>query len=361
MARLRIQVVLARAAMVLIAISCASSQLRGELPRVFITTDIGINDPDDDQSVCHMLHFADSFTLVGLVPDLVVLRNNQQARKRLNDVIDAYQLDYENSKYRFQDSGHPSPAEVRSRIHWTMDDAVKAIAAAASADYDRPLYVLVWGRMQVIGKALEANPKIAKKIRLLTIATHLKANRSWGNEKGDGEERNWNWTEDRDNVFNAHPNLWWVESDWTYSGMFPAPVDDADRYGDPVLMRQKIKEHGRLGYHLWHIGNKHRWSGYFRCGDTPTLNYLLDPYDDDDPTQQGWAGRFLRPDAKRPNYYIGVHGEHEWDYSSPKRTWANSEKVFLARTATLRQKRKEMYEAYLDKLTYLYAKDSRGQ
>ncbi len=113
--------------------------------------------------------------------------------------------------------------------------------------------------------------------------------------------------------------------------MFPAPVDDKNLYGDPVLMREKIKEHGRLGHHLWHIGNKHEWSGYFRCGDTPTLNYLLDPYDDDDPTQQSWAGRFVRPFADRPNYYIGIDGEHEWDYADPTGTWSNSEKVFLAR------------------------------
>lgn len=340
-----------------LALCGTTGPLCAEVPRVFITTDIGINDPDDDQSVCHMLHYANEIELVGLVPDLVVLRNNEKARKRLNDVVDAYERDYENPKYRFKESGHPSPAAVRSAIKWSMDDAVRSLIEAASAEDKRPLYVLVWGRMQVVGRAFQASPEIASNIRLLTIATHLKANRSWGNEKGDGQERNWNWTADRDNIYAAHPNLWWVESDWTYSGMFPAPVDDKDRYGDPVLMRDKIKEHGQLGHHLWQIGNKHKWSGYFRCGDTPTLNYLLDTSDDDDPTQQGWAGSFVRPFADRPNYYIGVDGGHEWNYANPQATWSNAEKLFLARTATLRAKRKEMYQDYLNKLAHLYATD----
>ncbi len=205
------------AAIALVAVFGATSVLQGEVPRVFITSDIGINDPDDDQSVCHMLHYANEFELVGFVPDLVVLRNNEKARQRLNDVIDAYEQDYKNQKYRFKESGHPSPEAVRSVILWTMEDAVQGLIDAASADDERPLYILVWGRMQVVGRALRANPDIADRIRLLTIATHLKARRSWGNEKGDGEERNWNWTADRDNVYNAHPNMWWVESDWTYS------------------------------------------------------------------------------------------------------------------------------------------------
>ena len=331
---------------------------QGEMPRVFITTDVGINDPDDDQSVCHMLHYANEFELVGLAPDLVVLNTKraESSRQRLTDVLDAYALDYANPDYRFSEAGYPTPEDVRASIQWTLDDAVSTLITAARDDNPRPLYVLVWGRMQVIGKAMQEAPQIASKIRLLTIGTHLKANRSWGNEKGDGQERNWNWTEDRDRIFNAHQNLWWVESDWTYSGMFPAPVDDKERFGDPVALRDQIKEHGRLGFHLWKMGNKHKWSGYFRCGDTPSLNYLLDPYDDEDPTLQGWAGQFHRPFAERPNYYIGISGDLDWNYREPEKTWQNAEKVFLARSATLREKRKEMYADYLKRLAFLYGR-----
>ncbi len=329
-----------------------------DLPRVFITTDIGINDPDDDQSVCHLLHYANAIELVGLVPDLVVLKTKRSvsSKKRLTDVLDAYAADYSHPEYRFVSEGYPAPKKVRAAVQWDLETAVTTLVSSALADDPRPLYVMVWGRMQVIGKAIERAPEIADRIRLLTIGTHLKANRSWGNEKGDGEERNWNWTEDRDRIFTKHPNLWWVESDWTYSGMFPAPVDDRARFGDPVALRNRIKEHGRLGYHLWEIGNTHKWSGYFRCGDTPSLNYVLDPYDDEDPTQQGWAGQFTRPFADRPNYYIGVTGKVDWDYRNPKKTWANAERVFLARSETLREKRKEMYQDYLKRLAHLYGR-----
>ncbi|MEM9659229.1 MAG: hypothetical protein AAF961_12800 [Planctomycetota bacterium] len=68
----------------------------------------------------------------------------------------------------------------------------------------------------------------------------------------------------------------------------------------------------------------------------------------------------MRPFSDRPHDYLGVAGEHARDYADPQATWWNAERVFLTRTATLREKRKEMYHDYLARLTYFIRGRSHG-
>lgn len=322
-------------------------------PRVFVTTDIGINDPDDDQSVCHLLHYATDIELVGLVPDLIALHGREDARKRLQNVLDAYEADYNHPAYHFQSLKYPTPDEIRDRILWTKQDAVAALIEAASENDHRPLYVLVWGKMQILTAAVQQDPSILDHIRLFSIGTNLKAN-DGRKEHGDGLQRNWNWMAGRDDLLRINPNLWWIESDWTYNGMFPSQFDDPKLHGDPVALREHVKKFGALGFHIWEMGNFKPWSGYFRCGDTPSLNYVLDEADDDDPSQAGWAGRYIAPLPEYPNYFTGIDGGHKWDYREPTKTWPQAQNVLAARVRTLLEKRPEMYNDYRRKLVQLY-------
>ena len=141
--------------------------------------------------------------------------------------------------------------------------------------------------------------------------------------------------------------------------MFPSHHQNIAQHGDPVQFREVIRGYGKLGYHLWKMGNHRDWSGYFRCGDTPSVSYLLDPYDDEDPTQLGWAGRFVRPFPNRPNYYTGISGGYDWDYATPTKTWHNAEKVFIARIRTLLDTRLELYRDYQERLERLYGEPIR--
>ena len=48
-------------------VACQPQPTDEERPRVLISTDIGGTDPDDNQSMAHLLMYSDSFALEGLV------------------------------------------------------------------------------------------------------------------------------------------------------------------------------------------------------------------------------------------------------------------------------------------------------
>ncbi|MDF1573143.1 MAG: DUF1593 domain-containing protein [Bacteroidales bacterium] len=61
-----------------------------ENPRVFVFTDINIDsgDPDDRQSLIHLLWYANELQIQGIVPD----RWNARSVEACNMVVDAYTL-----------------------------------------------------------------------------------------------------------------------------------------------------------------------------------------------------------------------------------------------------------------------------
>ncbi|MFP6642328.1 MAG: hypothetical protein VCF24_02010 [Candidatus Latescibacterota bacterium] len=121
--------------------------------------------------------------------------------------------------------------------------------------------------MNVVATALKRDPTIADSLRLFTIATNLMYEDKNG---GDGEKPNWNGAS-RDEVFETYPELWWVESDWTYNAMFDGPEFEA---GEPVggppveLLRQLASVGGALGAHIKDVvaHERVRWARYFRAG-----------------------------------------------------------------------------------------------
>ncbi len=211
--------------------------------------------------------------------------------------------------------------------------------------------------MNVVATALKCDPTIAGSLRLFTIATNLMYEDKNG---GDGEKPNWNGAS-RDEVFETYPELWWVESDWTYNAMFDRPEFEA---GEPVggppveLLRQLASVGGALGAHIKDVvaHERVRWARYFRGGDTPSVLYVIDAdHDLDDPTEGSWAGRYHKPfPDERPQYWTGIDGAAEWNYAEPRLTWANGSVVFAARKQTLLDRCPAMYVAFLEKVRRLY-------
>ena len=108
-----------------------------------------------------------------------------------------------------------------------------------------PLYVLMWGTMCILRDALFKDPSIVIKVRAFSIATYRKA----PHDKVGCNQRNYNdamWglstSGCRQPIYDHFPSLWWVESDWTYNGVFLK--DDASKYGDTVDMKWKLKTYG---------------------------------------------------------------------------------------------------------------------
>jgi len=319
--------------------------IRSDRPRVLVTTDINIDrgDLDDRQSMAHLLMYADEVNLRGIIP----YRFNAGGVEATLAAMDAYEQDYQDPKTQYSALGYPTPDALRSLIARNPRSARRLLLhEAQQASPKDPLYVLVWGDMQILREALQAEPAIADHLRVLSIGTHLKSPRA-----NDCTEKNWN-SGGRDDIYTDERfhHLWWVENDWTFEGMF---------WGDePGALLDRLKDYGALGHHIWDVVQPYDWAHYFRAGDTPSLLYVLDPnHDLDDPTQGSWAGQFYQPfPESRPHYYTDVNGGVAWDYEDACRTWDQVETVHKARIQTLLDRREGMYEAFSAKLDRLYGR-----
>ena len=324
-------------------------------PRVIATTDInnGPGDPDDRQSLCHLLYYANELDIKGIIPE----RFSKTSAEACHIAFDKYEADYSNPKTRYREYGYPPPDYFRNvALKADQESAIQLIIDEAHRDDERPLYVLVWGTMTVIKDALIKAPEIADKIRLITIGTYLRGGLSGGN----GTMRNWN-GRDRQPVYDNFPDLWWVEIDWMFDAMFEGLVykDKAIVGGPPFdLMNELARYGGALGEHIREVVSVpgFTWARYFRAGDTPSVLYVIDPDNDlDDPTKGSWAGRFYRPfPDTRPKYWTGIDGGNNWDYANPLNTWDNAPAVHRARRQTLLEKRQDMYKSFMAKVKDLY-------
>lgn len=312
-------------------------------PRVIVCTDINNagGDPDDKQSMGHLLMHADELDIELLVAD----RWDGDGVNAALEAIAAYQSDFEDPRTGIKAPAYPAPDSLRGRLARTPGDACERFISAARVDDSRPLWILVWGNMVTVRDALFSAPDIADRIRLFTIGTNLRVH----GEGADCRTINWNGP-GRNDIYNdaRFKDTWWVESDWTYAGMFIEP--------GPAALLDTIAQYGALGRYIHDVVQPFEWAHYFRVGDTPSVTYLLDPeHDPDDPAAPGWAGEYIRPfPDERPYYWTGIDGGWEWDYSDPCRTWGNAKKVEAARMATLHAQRQRMYHAYISKMRSLY-------
>ncbi|MGK7394835.1 MAG: nucleoside hydrolase-like domain-containing protein [Candidatus Cyclobacteriaceae bacterium M3_2C_046] len=318
--------------------------------RVFIFTDINIDqgDPDDRQSLVHLLWYANELEIEGIVPD----RWNAQGLEASRMVVAAYAQDYQH--YNFKEHGYPHPDQVKDLLATDQEDAMKQFIQVASKSNQRPLYVLVWGNMKNIKEALNRHPHLAGNIRLITIGTGLKYGPRDEIAGNDCTTPNWNGP-GRNEIYHdpRFDQMWWLEINWTYNGMFSEP--------GPATMFQKLSNYGAMGGHIKFVTKNHDWAQYFRVGDTPSVLYLIDQgHDPDDPCQSSWAGKFKKPFPQtRSHYFTDDNGEVEWNYHDPCKTWNNVKKMYAYNKSTLEKERSEMYVALLRKLNQVYDRSER--
>ncbi|MBT9310741.1 nucleoside hydrolase-like domain-containing protein [Leptothoe kymatousa] len=318
-------------------------------PRIIVISDIqvGKGDPDDRQSMAHLMMYANEVDIRGIWPD-----NLDIGLEGTEIVLDHYDEDYNNPAYQFQSLNYPSPEYIRSKVFSDHDQAIAAVRSEAQADDPRPLYMLVWGGTHRVVQSLEKlTPEEQGKIRLISIGTYLRDNAF---ADGDGQKYNWNaWGESRMDIWNRFPEVWWLEMDWSWNGM--AFNQDLSIANAAKELNQLLAENaGALGGHIQEVFPK-----YFRSLDTNSLLYLLDPANDlDDPTGGSWAGQYHRPFADRPNYYTGIDGGYDWAYDNPASTWQNARDVFVARMQTCIDQRSAWHQSFQQKVVQLYGHDA---
>ncbi|MGD8237057.1 MAG: DUF1593 domain-containing protein [Armatimonadota bacterium] len=258
--------------------------LAGERYRVIVSTDIGGSDPDDFQSMVHLLLYADVFDIEGLISS----PPHKGRAEHILEVIDAYERDYDN--LRRHSPGYPTPQALREL---TKQGAIEPAPTAgfseptegskwiidrARADDARPLYVLVWGSITDVAQAVHDEPRIKERIRVYFIS-------SW-NRRQDPAAREY--------LYEEHPDLWWIECDTTFRGMYVGGTQEGD-LGNEAFVAQHVGGHGALGE--LYVAKKRD----IKMGDTPSVLYLLRG-DPDDPTAGSWGGAFVKTDHG-PSYW----------------------------------------------------------
>ncbi|MDQ1256396.1 MAG: hypothetical protein QG656_992 [Candidatus Hydrogenedentes bacterium] len=265
--------------------------LAGERFRVIVSSDIGGSDNDDCQSMAHFLIYADVFDVEGLIAS----PPGDGRAKDIYEVIDAYEIDYPGLSLRSK--VYPAPERLRGLDKQGAADPAPApgfsdatdgsrwIAERVKAADGRPLYVLVWGSITDVAQAVHDDPSIKNTIRVYSIG-------AWNTHKDPAS---------RDYLFRNHPDLWWIEADTTFRGMYVGGNQDGD-LGNKTFLDRHVRGHGALGDYL--VAKLDA----IKMGDTPTVLYLLRG-DPGDPTAPHWGGSFVKTD----------HGPHYWTDSADPR------------------------------------------
>lgn len=260
--------------------------LDGERFRVVISTDIGGDDEDDDQSMVHYLLYSDLFVTEGLISS----PPKKGRKKDILEAIDIYERDYARLK-RFSEK-YPTPDALRSIAkQGAVDPAPKAgyssategsdwIIHCAQKDDPRPLYVLVWGGISDVAQALHDDPSIKGKIRIYSIA-------SW-NQKEDPHSFRY--------IDESHSDAWLIYCNTTFRGWYLGGDQNGD-FNNQEFVEKHVKGHGALGDYFAPLKE-----GRIKMGDTPSVAFLLRGQPDD-PTMESWGGCFVKR-TDRPQWWV---------------------------------------------------------
>ena len=245
-------------------------------PRVLISTDIGGTDPDDNQSMAHLLMYSDLFELEGLVSSPSY---GSGSKAEILRMIDLYEKDL--PKLQAHKKGFLAPDYLRSitkqgrrgaapyRGYAQTTEGSDWIIKCAKKESTHPLWILVWGGLEDVAQALHDAPEIQSKIRVYWIGG---PNKKWG-------------VNSYAYIVEHFPKLWFIEVNSTYYGFFSNnAVLDSVKTTD--YYDKYIQAAGFLG-----VDFKNYYGGNVKMGDTPSLLYLMDG-DPNQPMRENWGGSF---------------------------------------------------------------------
>lgn len=297
---------------VLMPAVCIQCNLREEQikPRVLISTDIGGTDPDDFQSMIHLLMYADQFQLEGLVSSPY----GQGRKQDLLDMINLYESDL--SRLRGYAPNLPDPDNLRAickqgALDFANFDGVSTptegsewMIKCAKKPSDQPLWVLVWGGIEDVAQALHDAPEIADKIKIYWIG---------------GPNKKWS-VNAYAYIAQNHPDVWMIEANATYRGWFMEENPSED-FGSKTFYGNYITGKGAMGTNF-----KNHYNGEIKMGDTPSLAYLMNG-DPGDPFGESWGGSFTSINRSSRTIFEGnssakdtvaAYAVLEWRFEGPQ-------------------------------------------
>ena len=278
-------------------------------PRVLISSDIGGTDPDDFQSMIHLLMYADLFQIEGLVSSPF----GNGRKKDFLDMIDLYEKDLpELIKHA---PSLPDPDSLRAVCKQgtileapyqgfsTATEGSDWIIKCATKQTDEPLWVLVWGGLEDVAQALHDAPKIKEKIKVDWIG---------------GPNKKWS-INAYAYIAENHPDLWMIEANATYRGWFMDPESPKNLKGK-TYYDNFIQGRGAMGKNF-----KNHYGGEIKMGDTPSLAYIMNG-DPNEPTGESWGGSFTAIDRSSrvifdgnstSNDTVAAYAELNWKFKGP--------------------------------------------
>lgn len=290
------------------SVGCATSPVE-ERCRVLVSTDIGGTDPDDNQSMTHLMMYSDRFELEGLISSPSYGAGSKEEILRM---IALYETDYPALKASYPALMAPDALRAITKQgrkgaapmcgYADPTEGSEWIVSCARKASDRPLYVLVWGGLEDLAQALHDAPDIADKIRVYWIG---------------GPNKKWS-VNAYMYVVENFPELWFIECNATYRGFISSSSEEPDyeSYFDRVMAKA-----GTLGPDF---GNYYK--GNIKMGDTPSLLYMMHG-DPADPTTESWGGQF-EPQHHSPRTIfhrattevdtVACYSIIEWRFRGPK-------------------------------------------
>lgn len=247
-----------------------------EKPRILVSTDIGGSDPDDNQSMAHLLMYSDKFNIEGLVSSPSYGNGSKAEILRM---IDLYEKDL--PKLAKHQNGLATPAYLRSVTkqgrhgnapyvgYTAATEGSDWIIKCAKKKSKQPLWILGWGGLEDIAQALHDAPDIQNNIRVYWIGG---PNKKWSANSYAYIAANF-------------PKLWIIENNASYYGLF-SNVKVLDSVNNSGYYGKYILGAGHLGKDF-----KSYYKGEVKMGDTPSLLYMMDG-NPNDPLRESWGGSF---------------------------------------------------------------------
>lgn len=245
-------------------------------PRILISTDIGGTDPDDNQSMAHLLMYSDKFNIEGLISSPSYGNGSKEEILRM---IALYEKDL--PKLKKHRKGFPAPDYLRSVTkqgrkgnapyagYSTSTDGSDWIIKCAKTESNQPLWILGWGGLEDLAQALHDAPEIQSRIRVYWIG---------------GPNKKWS-ANSYAYIAENFPNLWMIEVNSSYYGFF-SNNNTIDSVNGSDYYNTYIKAAGHLGNDF-----KNYYNGDIKMGDTPSLLYMMDG-DPHKPGRESWGGSF---------------------------------------------------------------------
>jgi hypothetical protein len=261
-------------------------------PRILISTDIGCSDPDDNQSMIHLMMYSDKFSIEGLVSSP---GGGKGRKEEILRMIDLYEKDF--PKLVLHQKELVTPDYLRSIAkqgdygkntfegYSTATEGSDWIIQCAKKKSNQPLWILVWGGLKDLAQALHDSPEIQSNIRVYWIGGP--------NKKGSANSNSYAY------IAENFPNLWFIENNASYYGFF-TDKKSTDTIKTTNYYDKYIQASGALGKDF-----KNYYDGNVKMGDSPSLFYMMDG-DPNNPMRESWGGSFEKTNYSPHRLYNRV-------------------------------------------------------